>query len=171
MLLVQSTESYQMLLVPESYRTVRRGLARRARYCTVRYRTLTYRGWVADSGPRAGRPGKPGRPSQGRPNLALALSGTGGGRALKGEDNGTLGRYRYEYGTGNLVDFSFIVSLYVSDLPNVTISTVPVPQHRQCHARGTSSSAVAAAPRRSRGTCRGSLWPVRTQKHIFETIY
>ena len=25
---------------------------------------------------------------------------------------------------GNMVDFSFIVSLYVSDLPNVTISTV-----------------------------------------------
>ena len=24
---------------------------------------------------------------------------------------------------GNMVDFSFIVSLYVSDLPNVTIST------------------------------------------------
>ena len=27
---------------------------------------------------------------------------------------------------GNMVDFSFIVSLYVSDLPNVTISTVRV---------------------------------------------
>ena len=26
---------------------------------------------------------------------------------------------------GNMVDFSFIVSLYVSDLPNVTISTKP----------------------------------------------
>ena len=26
---------------------------------------------------------------------------------------------------GNMVDFSFIVSLYVSDLPNVTISTSP----------------------------------------------
>ena len=26
-----------------------------------------------------------------------------------------------------MVDFSFIVSLYVSDLPNVTISTVTVP--------------------------------------------
>ena len=26
-----------------------------------------------------------------------------------------------------MVDFSFIVSLYVSDLPNVTISTVLVP--------------------------------------------
>ena len=28
---------------------------------------------------------------------------------------------------GDMVDFSFIVSLYVSDLPNVTISTVPYP--------------------------------------------
>ena len=39
--------------------------------------------------------------------------------------------YEYEYFTllwilyGNMVDFSFIVSLYVSDLPNVTISTLP----------------------------------------------
>ena len=31
---------------------------------------------------------------------------------------------QYEY--GNMVDFPFIVSLYVSDLPNVTISTVLV---------------------------------------------
>ena len=45
------------------------------------------------------------------------------------------GRYWYEYSYtcillwilyGNMVDFSFIVSLYVSDLPNVTISTVLV---------------------------------------------
>ena len=29
----------------------------------------------------------------------------------------------YEYSYGDMVDFSFIVSLYVSDLPNITIST------------------------------------------------
>ena len=37
----------------------------------------------------------------------------------------TIATVQYEYRTGNMVDFSFIVSLYVSDLPNVTISTVP----------------------------------------------
>ena len=32
--------------------------------------------------------------------------------------------YSYEYSTSNMVDFSFIVSLYVSDLLNVTIVLV-----------------------------------------------
>ena len=33
---------------------------------------------------------------------------------------------------GNMVDFSFIVSLYVSDLPNVTISTVHYTGYEYC---------------------------------------
>ena len=34
---------------------------------------------------------------------------------------------------GNMVDFSFIVSLYVSDLPNVTISTSIIPGLDACN--------------------------------------
>ena len=43
---------------------------------------------------------------------------------------------------GNMVDFSFIVSLYVSDLPNVTIGTVLLVRVRGCAAVRAPSRAA-----------------------------
>ena len=57
-----------------------------------------------------------------------------------------------------MVDFSFIVSLYVSDLPNVTISTVPY-QCEDC----TSTSVLVPhhVPKRTKSGQKGYVLPYR----------